>query len=347
MAEIKVKVVEFGDRKHYQMQYVDPVTRKKKTRSTGVVKTSLKKDRTEAERVAAKWEAELREGRYSAVGKVSWAAFRERYENEVLSGLSVKSLRQCDVVFGIVESMLGPNRVADVTANRLSWLAAELRKDERGGKKGKLGLSESTIKSYLAHLKSALRWAERVGIISKAPVFPVFRRAQSSEGAKGRALTGEEFERLLDATPKVVGVAKAPEWCRFLSGLWWSGFRIGEALSLSWDQGAGIYVEVVDGEAVAHITAASQKSNRNEVLPLAPEFGEMLDNVPVDKRKGYVFEPLDGNGNRIKRQAAIRTIGKIGRQAKVKTWSHPKSGKPKFVTAHDLRRSFGTGGRQR
>ncbi len=64
MAEIKVKVVEFGDRKHYQMQYVDPVTRKKKTRSTGVVKTSLKKDRTEAERVAAKWEAELREGRY-------------------------------------------------------------------------------------------------------------------------------------------------------------------------------------------------------------------------------------------------------------------------------------------
>ncbi len=44
MENIKVKVVEFGDRKHYQMQYVDPITRKKTTRSTGVERTGRKKD---------------------------------------------------------------------------------------------------------------------------------------------------------------------------------------------------------------------------------------------------------------------------------------------------------------
>jgi hypothetical protein len=42
MDEIKVTVVEFSDRAHYQMQYRDPMTRRKKTRSTGI-----ERDRTQ------------------------------------------------------------------------------------------------------------------------------------------------------------------------------------------------------------------------------------------------------------------------------------------------------------
>ncbi|MFG0332540.1 MAG: hypothetical protein ACF8TS_04175, partial [Maioricimonas sp. JB049] len=56
---IKVHVVDYGRASLY-MRYVDPVTGKQKTRSTGTNK------RKQAERIAAKWEAELQEGRYVA-----------------------------------------------------------------------------------------------------------------------------------------------------------------------------------------------------------------------------------------------------------------------------------------
>jgi hypothetical protein len=72
MDTIKVTVVEFGDRKHYQMQYRDPNTRRKVTRSTEVERTGNKKERTAAERAAAKWEDELREGRYQPPSRISW-----------------------------------------------------------------------------------------------------------------------------------------------------------------------------------------------------------------------------------------------------------------------------------
>ena len=55
--QIKVHVVKFADRANLMMRYTDPISGKQVARSTG---TSRKRD---AERVAAKWEAELREGR--------------------------------------------------------------------------------------------------------------------------------------------------------------------------------------------------------------------------------------------------------------------------------------------
>lgn len=358
MYEIKVKVVEFGDRKHFQMQYVDPITRKKKTRSTGVNRDGTKKARADAAKAAGKWEAELREGRYASPSRTTWSSFRERYETEVVGGLSKRTLQQCDVVFDMVERLLNPQRVQDITAQRLSWLVAELRKDSRiaakkepkiGKKvetkiteKTKPGLSESSIKSYLAHLKASLRWAERVGIIAKAPMFPKLQRAASRDSAKGRAISGEEFERMLAAVPKIVGAAHVVEWCRYLRGLWLSGFRVGESLALSWDEGAGIVVDISGRNPVAHIAASAQKSNRTETVPLTPDFGALLAETPVDRRAGRVFNPLGSNGKRVAVRTAIRMISDIGKRATVKTWTNPKSGAVKCATAHDLRRSFGT-----
>ncbi len=202
MAEIKVKVVEFGDRKHYQMQYVDPVTRKKKTRSTGVVKTSLKKDRTEAERVAAKWEAELREGRYCDPSKTTWAQFRERYEDEALTGLANQTDVKAQIVLNLVERILNPARLRDVTAERLSYFAAELRKAYKVGDKLRPCRSETTIAGYLAHLRAAMSWAVGLGLIQKLPKFPVIKRTKGSAKMKGRAPTTEEFERMLEKVPR-------------------------------------------------------------------------------------------------------------------------------------------------
>ena len=51
-AEIKVYVVEFGDRPHYQLQWRDPITSRLRTKSTKIFRGGLARDRKNAERLA-------------------------------------------------------------------------------------------------------------------------------------------------------------------------------------------------------------------------------------------------------------------------------------------------------
>jgi hypothetical protein len=52
---------------------------------------------------------------------------------------------------------------------------------------------------------------------------------------RGRAITTEEFERMLAATEKTVGKAATDSWKFYLRGLWCSGLRLEESLTLRWD----------------------------------------------------------------------------------------------------------------
>ena len=81
MEDIKVHVTKYPDRKNLVMRYVDPESGRQAQRSTG---TTNERD---ANRVAAKWEAELREGCYNRPAKIGWAEFRRMYETNVLDGL--------------------------------------------------------------------------------------------------------------------------------------------------------------------------------------------------------------------------------------------------------------------
>lgn len=328
---IKVHVVEYPDRKSLVLRYRDPVTRKQVAKSAGT------NNRKAAEKAAAVWESALRDGRYASPSKTTWTEFRERYESEVAAALAPNTQQKIYLMFDMVETRLNPARVRDITAQRLSWLVAELRKPTKDGDKEKPGLADTSIQGAMAHLKASLRWGERVGLLVKAPLFPRLQIAKG-DAMKGRPITAEEFDRMLVATPKVVGNARAAEWVRYLTGLWLSGFRITESLALSWDHGAGIVVDLSGRFPVAHIAATAQKSHRTETLPLAPEFAAMF--AGSAERAGFVFNPLQASGKRVSRDAAIRTIGDIGEAAGVKVWAS-KSGKVKFATAHDLRRAFG------
>lgn len=82
--EIRVHVVDRG-RKFLSMRFVDPLTGKKVERSTGV-KAGSNAQRRKADKVAAVWESELRDGRYQQPSKVTWTAFRDRYETDVNNG---------------------------------------------------------------------------------------------------------------------------------------------------------------------------------------------------------------------------------------------------------------------
>ena len=335
MEHIKVFVVEFSDRKSYQMQFVDPVTGRKKTRSTKVERTGRKRERTEAERVADKWEAELRDGRGAGPSKFTWAEFRERYEDEVLSSLAANTAEKVGYIFDAIERELKPTRLIELTDQRVSHFQAILRK---------AGKSESTIKGNLAHLKAALRWAERVELMTRAPRVLMPRRAKGAKGTdplKGRPISGEEFDRMLAKVPAVVGETLVDGWRGFLEGLCRSELRITEALTLTWDDQRTLRLDLTGKFPMLRIPAESEKGNKDRLLPVAPEFAEWLQQTPPERRTGFVFLPIKPQGfGRANRDVAIRTVSKLGKNAGVKVHTNA-AGKVKYASAHDLRRSFG------
>ena len=76
------------------------------------------------------------------------------------------------ITFNLVERIINPARLRDVTADRLSLFVSELRKRERVGDKLRPARSETTIVGYLAHLRAALAWGVTIGLIEKLPKFP-------------------------------------------------------------------------------------------------------------------------------------------------------------------------------
>jgi len=334
MQDIKVSVVEFGDRKYYMMQYRDPMNGHKTTRSTKVERTGRKQERTEAERVAAKWESELREGRYHRPDSTTWEDFREKYETEILPGLADATALKVDGVFNAVETIINPQKVRDITAARVSYLQSKLREG---------GRSENTISGHLAHLKAALNHAVNWGMLPKLPKIAKTKRAKTSKKMKGRPITGEEFDRLLLKTPSVVGEEAAESWKYYLNGLWLSGLRLAESLELYWDRDDRLCVDLSGNRPILLIPACHEKGNEDRDLPMSPEFANFLLKTPESDRTGRVFNPLAQrrHGGQLTKDRISRLIGKIGQKAGVKVWTHPVSGKVKHASAHDLRRSFG------
>ena len=327
--DIRVHVISFG-RKNLYMRYVDPVSGKQVTKSTGT------SHQTAALKVAAKWEAELEAGRYKPPSKLTWAEFRERYEAEALPGLAEGTWSKVWTTFDSVEQHAPVARMTALTAERISQWQQALRA---------AGQAESTIKSKSAHLKAALRWAHRKGLLPSVPIIDMPRRAKHAKVMKGRPITTEEFDRILEAVPKVVGEARAASWTHLLRGLWWSGLRITEAMTLQWD-GFGIRVDLSGKFPVLVIPAEYQKSHKDEILPVAPEFAEMLLSTPEDQRTGFVFNPQRQHSRRrfsCPREAG-RTIRLFAQRANVKVDEQQRKGTTvvKYATAHDLRRAFGT-----
>ena len=206
------------------------------------------------------------------------------------------------------------------------------------GKLRATGIKETTIARHLRHVKAALRWAERMGLLTKAPTIDIPRPAKGQSLMKGRPITAEEFDRMLAAVPKVRPNDPEP-WTRLLWGLWLSGLRLGEALALSWDSDAPLAVDFTGKRPVFVILARAQKARRDELLPMTPDFADWLMRTPEAERVGIVFPLADP---KMGRPLCIGTVGPvvsaIGRKAGVVT----DKAEGRYASAHDLRRAFGT-----
>ncbi len=323
MDEIRVTVVRFGDRRHLQMQYVDPLTGKKKTRSTGET------TQREAERAAAKWESELREGRYCHLSRISWEDFRDRYETEKLPSLAARTAEPAAAVMNHIEDLLSPKRLSDLTPERLSLFQAKLRE---------LGLAETTIAGHLAHLRAALSWAHSVGMLAAVPKIEMPKRAKGKSLMRGRPITTEEFDRILAAVKKVRS-SDVAAWRHYMHGLWLSGLRLSESLKLTWDFEGEIIVDLSGRHPRLRIYAEAEKGHQDRLLPMTPDFAEWLLATKESKRTGLVFKlPSLIDGEPLTAKTVSRVISEIGEKANVVV----NKADGKFASAHDLRRAFGT-----
>lgn len=189
-----------------------------------------------------------------------------------------------------------------------------------------------------------LRWARAQGMLHTVPHIDMSKRGKGAKMMKGRPITEEEFEQLLDKVVSIVGVKRADLWIFFLRGLWWSGLRLTESLTLSWDEYSdGLRVDMSDQYVTIIIPADHEKGGKDRIYPVAPEFAEVLLAVPQSERKGFVFNPKPErvkNGNqRATMDLASRIISAIGEAAGIVV--EKKREKTIFASAHDLRRSFG------
>jgi len=353
MSEIKVSIYKrSAESPFYHLQYRDPISGRKRRKSSGC------KTKRDAERAAAKWEAELRAGNGQGSSRMSWGEFRRLYEDEALSALAEGTAHKVCGIFNVLEELLSPKRLQDISEQAISRYANELRKS---------GRAEATISAHMAHLKAALNWAADNRHIAKAPKVRMPRRARKGKLMKGRPVTGEELERMIskiesvlfgDAddegeNPNAEKIATTASWERLLWGLWWSGLRIGEAMQLHWDDLSKIRPIDLDSAApMLMIPGEHEKGNTDRLLPMAPEFAEYLRETPLAERSGYVFDLKPRRhryAERLTMQHVSRTICRFGEAACVRVSEGRRRDaatgevvtKNKFASAHDLRRSFG------
>ena len=337
--EISVYVVRFGNRPNFALQWRDPITRKLKTKTTKIPASRLARDRKAAERLAGELQAQLAAGSAAIPSKFTWAEFRQRYEREVVPGLAKETANKIAVVFNHVEAILSPARLRDMNERRISHFAAAIRAT---------GKAETTIQSYLAHLKAMLRWGVEQKLLPACPLFPKVQRKKKSKGTtpmKSRPITLEEFERMVEKVPEVVGPAAAAAWRRYLLGLWTSGLRLSESLELWWDREDRLLPTFPKrGRPMLRIPAELEKGHADRLLPMAPEFAFLLLETAEADRTGAVFKlpGLRAKTAELRSKWVGRVVSKIGKAAGVRVYVDAKDAKRvKYASAHDFRRAFG------
>lgn len=333
MQQIKVYLMLRTGRKHYEMQWSDPITGKLKTRSTRSTK------RRDAERIAGAKESELNAGHFEDVVNVLWKTAADRFESEVLVSRARKTKYKFQAVRNWLEKLIDPKHIRTLDASLISKFQSLLRAK---------GQAEATIKGHLSALRACLNWAFRMGMLNRAPTIEMPKRINKM---KGRPLSDDEFKLMLAAIEKVIDEpADRDSFTRLLNGLWLSGLRIEEAMKLTWQPSAGgISVNFTGAFPRLKIEANVDKSTKARLLPITSDFAEFLLATPPEERIGRVFNPRIKwmAGEYLRADTCSKVISRIGKAAKILVAEYPPlpgetDTRKKWASAHDFRRSFGT-----
>lgn len=319
---IAMSVFRRENRAFFECQWKDPVTGKVRTKSTKC------DTRREAERFAARLAVDIEKGESGPATETTWKEFREVYEREAFAGRARKTQNKLSDTMRLIERVINPARLSAIREKQVQQIASHL---------WSLGRSGYTVRSHLEIIRRLLRWAVKRKLLASSPEIQL--PPEPADPMKGRAITGEEFDRMLAATAAIVGEDRAEPWRRLLNGLWLSGLRLAEAHKLHWTDETQITLDHSHGRPLLRIQGGSEKAKTFRLLPITPDFARWLNQTPALDRHGYIFNPLGERRGRASEEAFGKVISKIGEAAGVKVASDGK--RTKYASAHDLRRAFG------
>lgn len=286
--ELRVTVISKHDRLYLRCRRPD---------GTEQVRVAKSLRLSEAQREAGAWENALRtesekQARDAAPQNLTWKEFRNRFSREHLSSLAINSQLTYESVLDGVERILNPKLLADTGASEISDLQSVLRKE---------GSSEANVAKYLRHLKAGLQWAYNVEMLREVPRFPVIKRARKGskpKPMKGRPISEVGYLAALEAIPLVAPENTAPNWRFLIQAFWWGGLRIEESLNLTWDSDSEMRVDLDTARFPRLVIPDhTDKSGESQLFPIAPEFANLLRQVPEAERHGLVF-PLASKGSK-------------------------------------------------
>jgi integrase len=295
-----------GDRPYLMLQWHDPETGKRKSKSAGTCNP------LDAEKARADLEYELNHGLYQDAGRMSWESFRETFEREYAAPLRAKTRENYDATFDLFERLCNPRRLDLLTARTLSAFAAGMRSATVYG--GKKGYAPGTVKLYLQFLHTALAWAVEQGLLTKVPAFPEARAPERVP----QPVPAESFEKLLDKAPD-------HETHVFLLTGWLAGLRLAEVFRLEWDPtDKAPYLDLARDRIV--IPAAVAKNKRDQWVPLDPVLREALLSLP---RTGARVFRLPGYRGPMTLRGMSQRVRNLAKKAGVR------------MSMHTLRKGFG------
>jgi integrase len=249
---VHVWVQQFRDRPHLALQWVDPVSGKRRTRTAATANQRV------AEQRAADLAYELSHGLHRDPSALTWEAFRDIFEDEYLAGAGEATAKSYRTVFNTIQRVVDPQLLRSVDERTLSAFAAAQKRS----------LNPVTVRSRLALLHKALCWAVEQKFIPAVPKFPHVKVSQKLP----EPVPPESFERLL---------AKAPDahWRAFLLCGWLGGLRLMEAFRLERQETTTApWVDFSRNRIV--FPAEFVKARRDQWVPLDPVLRDALEAVP-------------------------------------------------------------------
>jgi len=305
---ITVWVQRFKDRTHLVLQWIDPTTGKRKSKS------SETDDARIAERARADFEYQLNNGIHQSKTKLQWTRFRQMFEEEYVAGLRDRSKEKYTTVFDVFEQEMNPDRLHAITERTISAFIKAMR--ERKRKNGKIGLAPQTIKNYLVNMKTAMQWAVDQRILPSMPKFPTIKVPKK----KPQPIPAEAVEKLLEKAPD-------DHWRAFMMCGWWAGLRLSEALQLRWEESAAFpWIDFEQSRII--LPAAFAKADVDQWVPIHPVLRQTLTALPRGTNS-CIFDFRARNGGKLTRSGITTRILLIAKQAGVR------------LGMHKLRKGFG------
>jgi integrase len=290
-----VWVQRFQDRPNLVLQWHDPDTGERKSKSAGTA------DLREAEDKAIELQTYIRNDQHVEPLKTTWPKFREMFDELYVAAKRASTRRNFDVALDGFERICKPAALASVNEVMVARYAARLRK-QPGRRKDSDGMMASTIAVRLQFLHTALRWAVKKKLLASVPDFPTVEALKKTP----QPVPDETFERLL-------AEARDDATRAFLLCGWLAGLRLTEAYVLEWEENEKMpYVDFARERII--LPAEFAKSKRDDWVPLDRKLREALEKLPRESRRVFHFQnaegqPLGGAGMSQRVQKLARLAG--------------------------------------